>query len=95
MKGFSVTLALLFFASLAFADARDKSRTTIAALRQSGISQKMPDEMEGINSVFNIAESFYEKKEFETADRYFILAIQMSQVLMATKKDRNPYSALH
>ena len=95
MKGFSVTLALLFFASLAFADARDKSRTTIAALRQSGISQKMPDEMDGINSVFNIAESFYEKKEFETADRYFILAIQMSQVLMATKKDRNPYSALH
>ena len=95
MKGFAIAFILLFFVNLAFADMRDEAKTVLVAFRQSGISQKMPEEANGINSVFNIAESFYEKKEFETSDRYFILAIQMIQALMATQRYHSHYSTLH
>jgi lipoprotein-anchoring transpeptidase ErfK/SrfK len=86
----AVATFLVMSSNFAGADSRNDAISTIITLRNSGVEHAAPEEMRSIDSAFLIAEQYYQNKEIDVSERYFLLAIQKAQVLLANLAARHP-----
>lgn len=90
-----LTLLALVLASanLSHAGARDEAQKVLYVLRQTGVAQKTPDEMQSIDATFSTAEQYFQQNDREMSDRYYLLTVQKARVLLATLLDHAPGSS--
>lgn len=88
MRAVIVAAVILLTPTFVNADVRNEAIIAISALRDAGIAQKRPDEMESINDTFIVAEQYLQHNYREKSDRYYLLAIQKARVLTTILTDR-------
>jgi len=83
------TLAfVLLTAALAHANTRDEAQKVLFVLQQTGVAEVAPDEMHSVDASFSEAEQYYQQKNLEMSDRYYLLTVQKARVLLAKQLDR-------
>ena len=70
------------------ATTRDEAQKVLFVLRQTGVAETAPDEMRSVDASFSEAEGYYQQKNHEMSDRYFLLTIQKARILLAKVLDR-------
>lgn len=89
---FIMAVASLAFAlpsaSLGHATTRDEAQKVLFILQQTGVAETTPEEMHSIDVSFSTAEQYYQQKNRELSDRYYLLTIQKARVLLAKLLDR-------
>lgn len=73
--------ALLLCAATAAADVRQEAESALLSLHQNVDARKFPDDMMSLDLVFEVAQRYLSNNQPETADRFFLLALQKSQVI--------------
>jgi L,D-transpeptidase ErfK/SrfK len=69
------------FAAPAVAGVREEAESAVSALRNNASSQKYPDDMKSLDLVFEVAQRYFSGNDKETADKFFLLALQKSQII--------------
>ncbi|NVN90043.1 MAG: L,D-transpeptidase family protein [Desulfuromonadales bacterium] len=90
MKFFILAGCILLSATFSHADSRSDAREAIALLRQTGVSQKISDEIASIRAAFATADEYMQRGDHEQAERYYLLTIQKSHVLMPELSQQAP-----
>lgn len=86
--------AVLLSATLCSADSRDRARDALAHLQQAGISRESSGEMASIAASFSTAETYHQRHNREMAERYYLLCIQKSRVLLSSLAEHDRRVAL-
>ncbi|MDD2899347.1 MAG: L,D-transpeptidase family protein [Desulfuromonadaceae bacterium] len=81
-----VVLALLLSAVPAYADFREDAEFAVASLHQNSNAQKFSDDMKSLELVFEVARRYYSNGEWEAADKFYLLALQKSQIIESMLK---------
>lgn len=79
---------VLLTAGLTHATTRDEAQKVLFVLQQTGVAETAPDEMHSVDASFSEAEHYYQQKNREMSDRYYLLTIQKARVLLAKVLDR-------
>lgn len=80
-------LALLLFAAPAVADIRQDAESAVSCLHQNDTALKYPDDMKSLDLVFEVAQRYAMVGEKETADKFYLLALQKSQIIELMLKE--------
>jgi lipoprotein-anchoring transpeptidase ErfK/SrfK len=83
---FTLLTAVLLCVATAAADVRQDAETAISSLHQNMSAEKFPDDMKSLDLVFEIAHRYFSKSEFEAADKFYLLALQKSQIIESMLK---------
>ncbi|NTW88777.1 MAG: L,D-transpeptidase family protein [Desulfobulbaceae bacterium] len=78
--------AALLSAATAVADVRQDAGTAVSSLHQSVAAQKFSDDMKSLDLVFEVANRYFSMNNMETADRFYLLALQKSQIIESMLK---------
>lgn len=78
--------ALLFCAAPAVADVRQDAELAVSTLHKNVDSRKFPDDMKSLELVFEVAQRYFLNNNLESADRFYLLAIQKSQIIESLLK---------
>lgn len=78
--------ALLLCAAPAVADVRQDAELAVSTLHQNADSRKFPDDMKSLELVFEVAQRYFSNNNLESADRFYLLAIQKSQIIESLLK---------
>lgn len=84
---YSVRLSILLFVSIllyahpAYADVREDAKSVVVRLQQNVAAQKFSDDMKALELVFELAQLYFLNENFDTADKYYLLALQKSQII--------------
>ena len=81
---------ILLSAGLCHADSRDTARDAIDLLRQAAPSRKTSAEIASIKAAFSTAEDHLKHGNKELSERYYILTIQKTRVLMSLISEQAP-----
>jgi lipoprotein-anchoring transpeptidase ErfK/SrfK len=88
-------------ATAAVADIRQDAEAAVSRLHQNVGTQNFTDDMNSLDLVFDVANRYHSNNKDETADRFYLLALQKSQIIeMMLKKSElsgmptPPYSDL-
>jgi len=73
--------ALLLCAATAAADVRQEAESALLSLHQNVDARKFPDDMMSLDLVFEVAQRYFSNNQPETADRFYLLALQKSKVI--------------
>ena len=73
--------ALFLCVATAAADIRQDAASAVSRLHQNEASQRFQDDMKSLDFVFEAAERYFMVGEQETADKYYLLALQKSQLI--------------
>jgi lipoprotein-anchoring transpeptidase ErfK/SrfK len=90
IKVLTLLAVVLASANLSHASARDDAQKVLYVLRQTGVAQKSPDEMQSIDATFSTAEQYFQHNDREMSGRYYLLAVQKARVLLANLLDNAP-----
>lgn len=77
---------LLLFAATAKADVRDDAESAVLNLYQNDAAQKLPDDMKSLDLVYEIAQRYFYNNNPESADKFYLLALQKSQIIESMLK---------
>jgi L,D-transpeptidase ErfK/SrfK len=88
MKILIMAGCILFSTSLCHADSRSTARDAIALLQQAVSSRKMSTEIESIRDSFSTAEAYFQHGDQERSERYYLLTIQKTRVLMSSLSEQ-------
>jgi len=80
-------LVLLLFATPAVADVRQDAESAVSNLHQNDTALKYPDDMKSLDLVFEVAQRYAMVGEKETADKFYLLALQKSQIIELMLKE--------
>ena len=78
--------ALLLCAAPAVADVRQDAELAVSSLHNNVDSRKFPDDMKSLELVFEVAQRYFLNNNLESADRFYLLAIQKSQIIESLLK---------
>ncbi len=73
--------ALFLCVTTAVADIRQDTASAVSRLHKNEASQRFQDDMKSLDFVFEAAERYFMVGEQETADKYYLLALQKSQLI--------------
>lgn len=77
-----VSIASLFLSAItAKADVKEDAESAVINLHQKSAFQKLPDDMKSLDLVFEIAQRYFMIGEKENADKFYLLAVQKSQII--------------
>lgn len=85
---------VLASAGLSHASARDEAQKVLYVLRQTGVAQKTPDEMQSIDATFSTAEQYFQQNDRDMSERYYLLTVQKARVLLASLLDHTSGSSV-
>jgi lipoprotein-anchoring transpeptidase ErfK/SrfK len=83
---FCLLASVLLYAVSAYADFREEAEFAVATLHQNGDAQKFSDDMKSLELVFEVARRYYSKGDWEAADKFYLLALQKSQIIESMRK---------
>lgn len=78
--------AALLIATTAVADVREDAESAVSSLHQNVAAQKLSDDMKSLDLVFEVAQRYHLNNNFENADKFYLLALQKSQIIEAMLK---------
>ncbi|NTW81178.1 MAG: L,D-transpeptidase family protein [Geobacteraceae bacterium] len=78
--------AVLLSASTAVADVRQDAEIAVSNLRRNTAAQKFSDDMKSLDLVFEVAKRYFSNNNIETADRFYLLTLQKSQIIESMLK---------
>ena len=78
--------ALLLCTATAGADVRQEAGSALSSLHQNADAQKFPDDMKSLELVFEVAQRYFSTNNLETADRFYLLALQKSRIIESMLK---------
>ena len=78
--------ALLLCAAPAAADIRQDAESAVSSLHRNADAQKFPDDMKSLDLVYEVAQRYFSTNNLESADRFYLLAIQKSQIIESMLK---------
>ena len=81
-----LSVAALLFATSAVADVRQDAESAVSNLHQNAASQTFSDDMKSLDLVFEVARRYFSNNELETADKFYLLALQKSQIIESMLK---------
>lgn len=81
---------ILLFASLSYADSREIARDSVFLLQSNEDSLRRSAEISNIKELFSRAEEYQRRGDREQAERYYVLIIRKSRVLLSTLADQTP-----
>ena len=81
LRVLSLFSALLLCSPAVYADVREDAESAVSRLHQSEVSQKFSDDMRSLDLVFEVANRYYANNSIETADKFYLLALQKSQII--------------
>ncbi len=81
LRVFFLFSILLFCTPPAYADVREDAESAVVRLRQSDAAQTFSDDMKSLDLVFEVAQRYYLNSSFDTADKFYLLALQKSQII--------------
>ena len=82
----ALLVAALLSATSAGADVRQDAESAVSSLHQNSAAQKFPDDMKSLDLVFEIAQRYLSTNERETADKFYLLALQKSRIIESMLK---------
>ena len=86
----SLSLALLaavfVCVTTAAADVRQDAESAVSSLHQNGDAQKFPDDMKSLELVFEVAQRYFSNNNLESADKFYLLAVQKAQIIESMLK---------
>lgn len=83
----SLLAALLLYAAPVAADVRQDAEAAVSSLHQNVTAQQFPDDMKSLELVFEVARRYFLNNEMENSDRFYLLALQKSQVIDSMLKN--------
>lgn len=72
----------------AHADVREDAESAVSRLHENDAAQKLSDDMKSLDLVFEVASRYYSTNSFETADKFYLLALQKAQIIDALIKEQ-------
>ncbi len=82
----TLCIALLLCAATASADVRQEAESALSSLQQNVDARKFPDDMKSLELVFEVAQRYSSNNQPETADRFYLLALQKSRIIESMLK---------
>ena len=70
----------------AIADVRQDAEFAVSSLHRNVAAQKFSDDMKSLDLVFEVAKRYYSNNNLETADKFYLLALQKSQIIESMLK---------
>ncbi len=87
LKKFEIIILLLAaslcFSAVADADNRHDSHVLLKRLYRAGVEQNMPDELKSAAATLAAADDFFVANQRDLAERFYLLALQKSRIIMA------------
>ena len=85
---FNVLIAVvLLLATSAAADIRQDTESAVLRLHQNAVAAQMfPDDMKSLDLAFEVARRYFSNNNRETADRFYLLTLQKSQIIESMLK---------
>jgi lipoprotein-anchoring transpeptidase ErfK/SrfK len=74
-------------AANAAANIREDAATAVASLRLDDSAQVYQDDMKSLDLVFEVAQRYYSSNNSETADKFYLLALQKALIIRAMLKE--------
>ena len=75
-------LALLMWcAAAAGADIRQETEAAVTTLHKNADAHKFPDDLKSLDLVFEVAQRYASKNDRETADKFYLLALQKTRII--------------
>lgn len=71
----------------AYADVKEDAESAVSRLHQNDTALKFSDDMKSLELVFEVANRYFASNSLETADRFYLLALQKSQIIDAMIKE--------
>jgi L,D-transpeptidase ErfK/SrfK len=78
--------AALLCAATAAADVRQDAESAVSSLHQNVAAQTFSDDMKSLDLVFEVARRYFSNNELETADKFYLLALQKSRIIESMLK---------
>ena len=82
----ALAVAALLFATSAVADVRQDAESAVSSLHQNVAAQMLSDDMKSLDLVFEVARRYFSNNELDTADKFYLLALQKSQIIESMLK---------
>jgi len=79
-------VAVLLNAALAVAGVRQDAESAVLSLHQNVAAQNFTDDMKSLDLVFEVANRYFSINNMETADRFYLLTLQKSQIIESMLK---------
>lgn len=80
-----LTIVLLYSAT-AVADVRQDAESAVSSLHRNVAGEKFPDDMKSLDLVFEVANRYFSNNDLESADKFYLLALQKSQIIESMLK---------
>ena len=77
----SLFSVLVFSTVHAYADVREDAEAAVSRLHQNDAAQKFSGDMKALELVLELAQLYFSNENFDTADKYYLLALQKSQII--------------
>lgn len=81
-----IVAALMCGAATAVADVRQDAESAVSTLHQTVTDQKLSDDMKSLDLVFEVAQRYFSNDDLETADKFYLLALQKSRIIESMLK---------
>jgi len=79
-------VAVLLSAATAIADVRQDAESAVSSLHQNAAAQKFSDDMRSLDLVFEVARRYFSSNEQDSANKFYLLALQKSQIIESMLK---------
>jgi lipoprotein-anchoring transpeptidase ErfK/SrfK len=90
MKILSMAGCILLFATLCQADSRSAARDAMSLVQQKNSSRALSEELASIEASFSTAEEYLQRGDREQSERYYLLTIQKSRILLSSLPENAP-----
>jgi len=90
MKILAIVGCVLLSVTVCHADSRNAAIEAITLLQQAPSSSKMSTEIASIKDTFSTAENYLQQGDHELSERYYLITIQKSRVLMSSMPEQTP-----
>ena len=81
---------LVFCISPANADVREDAESAVSRLHQNDATRNFLDDMQSLDLVFEVAQRYFLSNNRDTADKFYLLALQKSQIIDSLIKELEP-----
>ena len=87
LRVLSLFSALLLCSTAAYADVKEDAESAVSRLHHSEVSPKFSDDMRSLDLVFEVANRYFANNSFDSADTFYLLALQKSQIIESMLKE--------
>ena len=87
-------IIVLMCAGTARADIRQDTEKAVLSVHRNAAAQKFSDDLKSLDLVFEVAQRYFAKNDRETADRFYLLALQKTQIIESMLKAAEPAPAV-